>query len=118
MEDEIPLLPDTPWGTEVRNLMRERGKEFDEAFAVVMERYLNSGDARPLHDLVQRSRTEPGTRARKFIAAMLDLEFARSSGIEIRYRYGFNENRGRGRPKRHEVDGSTLDGFSSWSVGR
>ena len=85
--------------------MREQGKEFDEAFAVVMERYLNSDDARPLHDLVQRSKTEPGTRARKFIAAMLDPEFARSSGIEVRYRFGFKETHSRrGRPKRHEVD--------------
>jgi len=48
MEDRIPLDLDTPWYREVRNLMREEGKEFDEAFAVVMERYLNSGDARPL----------------------------------------------------------------------
>lgn len=109
MEDRIPLDLDTPWYREVvRNLMWEEGKEFneafDEAFAVVMERYLNSGNAQPLDDLVRRSKTEPGTRARKFIAAMIDPEFARSSGIEVRYRFGFNEKRGRGRPKRHEVD--------------
>lgn len=115
MEDEIPLLPDTPWWREVRTLMRERGKEFDEAFAVIMERYLNSGDARPLHDLVRRSRTEPGTRARKFIAAMLDPEFARSSGIEVRYRFGFRENRRRGRPKRHEVDARRRQFFVGWA---
>jgi hypothetical protein len=115
MEDEIPLLPDTPWWREVRTLMWERGKEFDEAFAVIMERYLNSGDARPLHDLVRRSRTEPGTRGRKFIAAMLDPEFARSSGIEVRYRFGFRENRRRGRPKRHEVDARRRQFFVGWA---
>jgi hypothetical protein len=105
MKDGIPLDQDTPWYREVRNFMCEAGKEFDEAFAVVMERYLSSGDARPLDDLVRRSRREPGTRARKFIAAMIDPEFAHSSGIEVRYRLGFNETGSRrGRPKRHEVD--------------
>ena len=104
MEDRIPLDLDTPWYREVRNLMLERGEEFDEAFAVVMEGYLNSGEAQPLDDLVRRSRTEPGTRARKFIAAMIDPGFARSSGIDVRYRFGFNDKRGRGRPKRQEVD--------------
>jgi len=44
-------------------------------------------------------------RVRKFIAAMLDPEFARSSGIEVRYKFGFKETHSsRGRPKRHEVD--------------
>jgi hypothetical protein len=121
MEDAIPLVPDTPWCTEMRILMWEQGKEFDEAFAVVMERYLNSDDARPLHDLVQRSRTEPGTHARKFIAAMLDPGFARSSGIEVRYRFGFKETHSRrGRPKRHEVDDEVdarqLQFFVSWCL--
>jgi hypothetical protein len=110
MEDRIPLDLDTPWYREIaRNLMWEEGKEFDEAFheafAVVMERYLNSGKAMPLDDLVRRSKKEPGTRARKFIAAMLDQEFARSSGIEVRYRFDFKETGSRrGRPKRHGVD--------------
>ena len=110
MEDKIPLDLDTPWYREVvRNLMWEEGKELDEvfheAFAVVMERYLNSGNAMPLDDLVRRSKKEPGTRACKFIAAMIDPEFARSSGIEVRYRFDFKETGSRrGRPKRHEVD--------------
>ena len=120
MKDGIPLDLDTPWYREVRNLMWEEGKEFDEAFheafAVVMERYLNSGKAMPLDDLVRRSNTEPGTRARKFIAAMLDPEFARSSGIEVRYRFGFRENRRRGRPKRHEVDARRRQFFVGWAL--
>jgi hypothetical protein len=33
MEDDLPLKPDTPWGTEVRTLMREQDQGFDDAFA-------------------------------------------------------------------------------------
>jgi hypothetical protein len=63
MEDDLPLKPDTPWGTEVRTLMREQDQGFDDAFAQVMEKYFSRGHARPLVDLLVRGRVEPGERA-------------------------------------------------------
>jgi hypothetical protein len=63
MEDKLPLKPDTPWGTEVRALMREENQGFDDAFAQVMEKYFNRGEARPLVDLLLHGRVKPGERA-------------------------------------------------------
>jgi hypothetical protein len=100
MEDDLPLKPDTPWGTEVRTLMREQHQGFDDAFAQVMEKYFSRGDAQPLVDLLVRGRVEPGERALRFLAATINPANASSSGVEIRYRLGVDENRRPGRPRR------------------
>jgi hypothetical protein len=104
MEDEIPLQPDTPWGTEVRTRMQEKGQGFDEAFTQVMERYFNRGVAEPLVDLLQRGRRAPSQHALKFLAATIDPAHSSSSGLQIRYRLGIDENRRAGRPKRGDAD--------------
>jgi hypothetical protein len=100
MEDDLPLKPDTPWGTEVRTLMREQDQGFDDAFAQVMEKYFGMGDAQPLVDLLVRGRVEPGERALRFLATTINPAIAGSSGVEIRYRLGVDENRRPGRPRR------------------
>jgi hypothetical protein len=110
MKDDLPLKPDTPWGTEVRTLMREQDQGFDDAFAQVMENYFSRGRAEPLVDLLVRGRVAPGERARRFLAATIDPAYASSSGINIRYRLAFNENRGPGRPRREEGAASSPAG--------
>ncbi len=102
MDVDLPLKPDTSWGTEVRTLMREQDQGFDEAFAQVMERYFNGGRAEPLADLLMRGRGEPGERALRFLAATIDPANPSSSDVKLRYRFGFTLNRGRGRPKKDE----------------
>ena len=108
MEDDLPLEPDTSWGTEVRRLMREQDQGFDEAFAQVMEKYFNRGRAEPLADLLLRGRVEPGEPAQRFLAATIDPAYASSSGVKLRYRFGFMRSRGRGRPKKNEEEDALL----------
>jgi hypothetical protein len=102
MEDDLPLKSDTPWGTEVRTLMREQDQGFDDAFAQVMQKYFSGGDVRPLADLLAHGRAEPGECALRFLAATIDPAYASSSGINIRYRLAIEENRGPGRRRREE----------------
>jgi hypothetical protein len=111
MDDDLPLKPDTPWGTEVRTLMREQDQGFDDAFAQVMENYFSRGRAEPLMDLLKRSRAAPGERALRVLAATIDPAYASSSGIKIRYRLAIDENRRPGRRPRHE------EGAASSSTG-
>jgi len=92
MDGDIPLQPDTGWGTEVRELMRERNQSFDQAFASVAIRYLAEGDLRPLKDLLGRARLEPCEAVLRYLAAMLE-----GSG-STPFRFGFEEARRRGRP--------------------
>jgi len=47
MAEDFPISPDTGWGTEILQLMEDRGYDFDEACARVMARFLNAGDTRP-----------------------------------------------------------------------
>jgi hypothetical protein len=110
MEDKLPLKPDTPWGTEVRALMREENQGFDDAFAQVMEKYFNRGEARPLVDLLLHGRVKAGERALRFLAATIDPAYSPSSGIKIQYRLVIEENRGPGRPRREEGAASTPGG--------
>jgi hypothetical protein len=104
MKDDIPLAPDTSWGTEVRRLMREQGQKFDGAFAQVIEKYFNRGRAEPLADLLMRGTVEPGEPALRFLAATINPANASSSGVKIRYRLGFTRNRGRARPKKDDAE--------------
>ena len=87
MEDDIPLKPDTSWGTEVRRLMREQDQGFDDAFAQVLEKYFSRGDARPLADLLMRGRVEPGELALRFLAATIDPANASSPSAETARRH-------------------------------
>ena len=102
--DGLPLQPDTGWGTEVRELMRERSQGFDGAFASVAIRYLAEGDLRPLKDLLGRGRVEPGETVLRYVAAMLE-----GSG-KTPFRFGFEEARPRGRPSgaKASVNGANL----------
>ncbi len=91
MDGDIPLQPDTGWGTEVRELMRERNQSFDQAFASVAVRYLAEGDVRPLKDLLSRRREEPGEAVLRYLAAMLEGDG------NTPFRFGFEDARPRGR---------------------
>lgn len=98
MEDDLPLKPDTSWGTEVRRMMRERSLTFDEACAIVLKEYLNRGHGAPLVDLVLRGGAEPGEAARAIIAPMISWSAEAAPEAGIRYRFGFEERRAVGRP--------------------
>jgi hypothetical protein len=97
---DVPLKPDTPWGTEVRTLMCEQDLGFDDAFARVMEKYFRTGEIGPLADLLIRGRVEVGEPAIRFLAATLNPVNSDSTVLNIRYRFGFTATRRRGRPKR------------------
>jgi hypothetical protein len=99
---DVPLKPDTPWGTEVRTLMCEQDLGFDDAFARVMEKYFRTGEIGPLADLLIRGRVEVGEPAIRFLAATLNPVNSDSTVLNIRYRFGFTATRRRGRPKKDD----------------
>jgi hypothetical protein len=104
MEDDIPLPPESGWGIEIRQLMKERAYDFDRSFAHVMERYLSEGDTRPLMDLLGRG-ARPREPAFPCLAAMLDpANEARPESVKIRYRFAFYKNRKPGRPKEADAE--------------
>jgi hypothetical protein len=119
MDSDIPLLPDTGWGTEVRDLMRERGQRFCEAFDFVTLRYLAQGDFRPITDLLWRSRIEPTETFLRYLAAM-----SKDDG-ETCFRLGFEVVRPPGRPQHSDSDTAhvkdntaLMAGFMAMSEGR
>jgi hypothetical protein len=95
----IPLPPDTGWGAETHQLVRDRQYSGAHAVDCVLLRYLNEGDLRPLADLVRRGRAEPGPGALKLIAAMFDRDLrARFTNVDFRYEFRIKDIRQRGRP--------------------
>jgi hypothetical protein len=102
MEDDIPLPPDTGWGTEMRQLMKDRGHDFDQACDRVLLGYLIQGDPRPLLDLLKHRKT-PGSGVLRYLAAMIDPEFrARLPKGPFLFEIRFEERRKRGRPESHK----------------
>jgi hypothetical protein len=105
MGNEFPLSPDTPWGTEVLLLMKERGYSFDHAFARVMARYLDAGDTWPLLDLLKCG-GKPGAVAIKYLAPMMVPERrARLPLTNLQYAFHLVPNRTVGGQKRDERGG-------------
>jgi hypothetical protein len=115
----VNQLPDAinGWRFEAWKLHKGRGWDFYRAYDHVLVRYLLSGDARPLLDLILLQKRLPGPRVGEFIASitdgqpLLDAVFGSVSDvqmIDVRGRFRnrilpveirITENRGRGRPK-------------------
>lgn len=120
------------WRFEAEILAEHRSWEYFRAYDHVIARYLLSGDARPLLDLIAWQKRPPGSKVGKLIAAitdgqpLLDAVFGRASDLQmidipsrfrtevLPYEIRITENRGRGKPK--VVSDDQLKGDIRWRV--